>query len=143
MTVKRTITMNLTEKDAKIFNRIVDEKQLGNSLGQSQILQYMMYDYYRLITGDTSVEYQPYRLNCHYTEKERRRFGNRLYQYRTHSHLSQEELAKRLNVSSSSISLWESGSIPHFNCLKKIANELNCSVKDLFKGEEKNARKTN
>lgn len=135
MTVKRTITMNLTEKDSQIFNRIVDEKQLSDHLAQSQILQFIMYDYCRLITGDDTISYQPYRLNYQYTEKERRYFAYHLRQYRIAHHLSQEELAERLNVSSSSVSCWESGSIPHRNHLEKVAEEMNESIENLFKGE--------
>lgn len=43
---------------------------------------------------------------------------------------------KRLNVSTSKVSLWYEGSLPKEDMLLRLAKELNCSVMDFFSDEE-------
>ena len=47
--------------------------------------------------------------------------------------LTQEEMAKRLNISRSTIAMWETGeSFPRTDKLKEIAQLLHCTLDDLL-----------
>ena len=63
----------------------------------------------------------------------RRQFAKRLKTLRIEKQLTQEELAKRTNLSTSFISNLERGvNAPSFETLESIAEALGVSVKDLF-----------
>ena len=56
-------------------------------------------------------------------------FGNRLKFLRTRSNLTQEQLSKIINVSTSAIGMYERGARePAFDTLMRIANHFNVSV---------------
>ena len=60
--------------------------------------------------------------------------GNRLYQYRRKSGLSQEELAAKLGVSRQAVSKWESGaSDPSTTNLMALAKLFGVSAEELLK----------
>ena len=60
-------------------------------------------------------------------------FANNLKKYRKDNKLTQDDLAKRLNVSRSAISYYEKGSVePSIFFLINLANEMNCSIDNLF-----------
>ena len=51
--------------------------------------------------------------------------------------LTQEQLAKKMNVDQSTVSLWERGkTFPTRKLHKKLAKVLGCTVDDLVKGGE-------
>lgn len=56
--------------------------------------------------------------------------------YRKAAGLTQEQLAKKMNVDQSAVSYWESGRTrPLRKSWKKLARVLGCSVDDLLKEE--------
>lgn len=57
---------------------------------------------------------------------------NNLKKIRLALNISQEELAKRLNVERSTVAKWESGTYPRASRLESIAKALNCTVDDLL-----------
>lgn len=58
---------------------------------------------------------------------------NYIKELRTKLHLSQIELAKKVNVSQQAIAKWESGiSMPRSDKLPLLASALKCSINDLF-----------
>ena len=60
-------------------------------------------------------------------------FANNLKKYRKENKLTQDDLAKRLNVSRSAISYYEKGTVePSIFFLINLANEMNCSIDNLF-----------
>jgi len=60
----------------------------------------------------------------------------KLKDYRMSNNLTQGELAEKLNVKRTTISMWENNnSQPNIEMLKKLATVLNCSVDDLIKEE--------
>lgn len=61
-------------------------------------------------------------------------FGNRLYQLRRKSGLSQKQLGSKAGVSNKTVSKWETGkSQPKLNIVHKLADILNVSVDDLLR----------
>ena len=63
--------------------------------------------------------------------------GNRLYQYRRKSGLSQEELAAKIGVSRQAVSKWENGtSDPSTSNLFALAKLYGISVEELLKEVE-------
>lgn len=64
-------------------------------------------------------------------------FSEKLQQLRKQRNLTQEELARRLYVSRTAISKWESGrGYPGIESLKAIAKAFSVSVDELLSGEE-------
>lgn len=64
-------------------------------------------------------------------------FHEKLQNLRKQNNLTQEELAKRLYVSRTAISKWESGrGFPNIDSLKAIASCFNISVDELLSGDE-------
>lgn len=64
-------------------------------------------------------------------------FGNRLYELRKNSGLSQEELAELLDVSRQSVSKWESDKgYPEMTRLIFLSDYFNVSLDYLMRGEE-------
>ncbi|MCX0386881.1 helix-turn-helix domain-containing protein [Clostridium perfringens] len=60
-------------------------------------------------------------------------FADNLKKYRKDKGLTQDDLAKRLNVSRSAISYYEKGTVePSIYFLINLANEMNCSIDNLF-----------
>ncbi|HFD2048883.1 TPA: S24 family peptidase [Clostridium perfringens] len=60
-------------------------------------------------------------------------FADNLKKYRKDMGLTQDDLAKRLNVSRSAISYYEKGTVePSIYFLINLANEMNCSIDNLF-----------
>lgn len=63
--------------------------------------------------------------------------GSIIKNLREKKHLTQEQLAVRLNVSSKAVSKWETGkSYPDITLLESIASELGVSVAELLSGQE-------
>ena len=59
--------------------------------------------------------------------------SERIKQYRIQRHLSQLEIATRMNVTPQAISKWERGSAyPDILLLPRLAACLDCSVDDFF-----------
>lgn len=64
-------------------------------------------------------------------------FSEKLQQLRNQEDLTQDELAKKLYVSRTAISKWESGrGYPSIDSLKAISKLFNISIDDLLSGEE-------
>ncbi|MGU8864675.1 S24 family peptidase [Clostridium perfringens] len=60
-------------------------------------------------------------------------FADNLKKYRKDMGLTQDDLARRLNVSRSAISYYEKGTVePSIYFLINLANEMNCSIDNLF-----------
>lgn len=52
---------------------------------------------------------------------------------RANRNMTQAELAKKLNIQQTAVSMWETGkSLPRTELLPKIAEILNCKIDDLF-----------
>lgn len=63
-------------------------------------------------------------------------FGENLQNLRKMSHISQEELAEKLDVSRQAISKWESNDCyPETEKLLKICELFNCSMDAILKGK--------
>ncbi|MBU5677883.1 helix-turn-helix domain-containing protein [Alkaliphilus sp. MSJ-5] len=59
---------------------------------------------------------------------------NNIKALRIQSNLTQEDLALKLNISRSTVSMWETGeSLPRSSKLQELAKILNCSIDELFK----------
>lgn len=54
--------------------------------------------------------------------------------------LTQEALAKALGIERGRLAMWESGVWPSAQWLPKIAEQLHCSVEDLYREPEEEAR---
>lgn len=58
---------------------------------------------------------------------------NKVKQLRQKNGLAQAELAARINVSQSTVAMWENGkAYPRFKSLIKLAKIFGCSVSDLI-----------
>ena len=65
------------------------------------------------------------------------RFGSIISEKRKLLKMSQEELAERVGISKESLSRMEKGVIaPRFERLQLFAEALECSIADLFRGED-------
>ena len=70
-------------------------------------------------------------------------FGENLQNLRKMSHISQEELAEKLNVSRQAISKWESNDCyPETEKLIKICEIFNCSMDTILKGKVQKKNET-
>ena len=68
--------------------------------------------------------------------------GNRIQEARKHQNMTQEDLAKKLNVSRSTIASWESGrNTPDVNSLIELSKALKIPFSSLSKGKNGIARK--
>ena len=57
----------------------------------------------------------------------------KLTEVRLSKNMTQDDLAKKLNVSRTTVTMWENGkSNPNIHMLKKIAESLDCKVEDLI-----------
>lgn len=64
----------------------------------------------------------------------------RLKDARRSAHLTQEEAARALNVSRTTVTMWETGTVnPTADKLPAIARLYGCTINDLFKDEKKEA----
>lgn len=51
--------------------------------------------------------------------------------------LTQEDLAKKLHIGRTTVSMWESGdAMPRADKLPELARVLNCSIEDLYEHEK-------
>lgn len=57
---------------------------------------------------------------------------NNMRELRRALNMSQEDLAKKLNVERSTVAKWENGTFPRVGKLKLIASVLGCTVDDLL-----------
>lgn len=63
-------------------------------------------------------------------------FRKKLPQLMDRARMNQTDLAKAVGKSEASVSLWLSGgAFPRIDTIQKIAEALNCSIKDLFEKE--------
>ena len=54
-------------------------------------------------------------------------------QYRERAEITQKEMADRLGVKQSAVSMWDTGAaLPRADMLPKIAKLLGCTISDLF-----------
>ena len=64
------------------------------------------------------------------------RIGKFIAAMRKEKGLTQEQLAEKLNVSSKTVSRWETGrNMPDYSILEALTNELDITVNDLIRGE--------
>lgn len=64
----------------------------------------------------------------------------RVKQIRESKNMTQETLSLKMNVSRSTVAMWETGQTkPRADTLMKLAAVLGCTVDELLKGEEKDA----
>lgn len=65
---------------------------------------------------------------------------NNIKAYRVQMNLTQDELAERLKISRTTVTMWETGeAMPRADKLPELAKILGCTIDDLFKSEEKGA----
>ena len=63
--------------------------------------------------------------------------GERICQYRVQRHLSQQEVAEKLEVSRQSVSKWETdGAVPELDKLVKLCELFEVSLDELVRGEK-------
>lgn len=68
-------------------------------------------------------------------------FAEKLQKLRKENHMSQEQLATKLNVSRQAVSKWEMGSLPDINNLVKISQFFDCSLDYLMHDQDKSILK--
>lgn len=57
--------------------------------------------------------------------------------YREAAGMNQKDLADKLNVNQTAVSMWETGKVtPRYDKLAKMAQMFGCSIEDLMKKEE-------
>ena len=65
-------------------------------------------------------------------------FGQRFYRLRKARDLTQEDIAKKLNISSQAISKWENGRcMPDYSIIDQLCKELGISIAELLDCEDK------
>ena len=67
-------------------------------------------------------------------------FSEKIQRLRKENHLSQEQLATKLNVSRQAISKWEMGTLPDISNLVKISQFFDCSLDYLINNEKESNR---
>ena len=68
----------------------------------------------------------------------------KIKELRESRNMTQEQLSCKLNVSRSTVAMWEIGAIfPRTDNLLKLCKVLGCTVDELLKGEEKDAKTNN
>ena len=61
---------------------------------------------------------------------------NKIKLFRERLGISQAVLAEKLNVSQSTVAMWETGdNVPKTNMLPELAKALDCTIDDLFKDD--------
>ena len=71
------------------------------------------------------------------------KIGELLRKLRNEKHLSQEQLAEKLNVSSRSVSRWENGNtMPDISLIIELADFYDIDIRELLNGERKSETKT-
>lgn len=84
-------------------------------------------------TFDGYRRYIEYETDALTEEQHRKEFPRLLYRMMRQKNVTQEQLARRLDVSQSMVSKYISGkALPGYTVLKKMASVLNCSVDDLY-----------
>lgn len=77
--------------------------------------------------------------NINESLKEVKKINTKLRELRKNANLSQTELADRLGVGQTAVSMWERGQAsPATGKLTAIADALNCTVDELLRGEADN-----
>ena len=72
------------------------------------------------------------------------KISNMIKKIRQKNNLSQQKFASIYNVSFQAVSKWENGkSIPDFMTLKKICDDYDIDINDLFEGKKKSKKKEN
>lgn len=73
--------------------------------------------------------------NCYYNVKkfDNRRAVMKLKEIRLSRNMTQNELAEKLNVERTTVTMWETKkSSPNLQTIKKLAEILNCKIEDLI-----------
>ena len=66
------------------------------------------------------------------------KFGNLIKKIRKDNNLTQKEFADKYNVTYQAVSKWENGkNMPDSLLIKKICDDFNLKIEDLFNGEVK------
>ena len=69
------------------------------------------------------------------------KIGELLRKLRNEKHLSQEQLAEKLNVSSRSVSRWENGNtMPDISLIIELADFYDIDIRELLNGERKSEK---
>ena len=70
------------------------------------------------------------------------RFGKFIKEIRKKNNLTQKEFANKYNVTYQAVSKWENGkNIPDISLIKKISEDFNISMEELYNGEYKDKKK--
>ncbi len=70
------------------------------------------------------------------------KFGKFIKEIRKKNNLTQKEFADKYNVTYQAVSKWENGkNIPDISLIKKISEDFNISMEELYNGEYKNKKK--
>ena len=70
------------------------------------------------------------------------KFGRFIKEIRKKHNLTQKEFADKYNVTYQAVSKWENGkNIPDISLIKKISEDFNISMEELYNGEYKNKKK--
>lgn len=135
---KRTITINLQDEDETRLSYLMKEKHLEH-LGQSQVLRFIIFDYYQLISGDHQQSFSLSPSIETMTESERKAVANRIKHCRQDKSQTYVEWSQSLGASYESVRRWEQGTIPRMNYLKRIESYTGKSIQWILKGEKSNA----
>lgn len=131
---KRTITINLQKEDEERLSYLIKEKKLDH-LGQSQIIRFILFDYYQLISGDQSQTLSFANNYEHVSELDRKEIAHRIKHCRQDKAQSYSEWSQSLGASYDSVRRWEHGTIPSLNYLKRIEAYTGKSMQWILKGD--------